>query len=111
MRLLLVCGLAAMSLAGCISAPNTPNVTLSTSKAPQAYAECVYPKWLKEHPSTTKSGSQNHYRVVVESKINADEILEISKTTTGSKVSLYQRAPLASPFTRSALETAARDCL
>lgn len=110
MRFALSLGLSALLLAGCVSAPNNPNQILQTSKSPEDYAQCVFPRVQKDKPAATLTGSQNHFRIVMGSKIAADDVIEIHKSSEGSKVSLYERAPLTSPFGTS-LEKAARKCL
>ncbi|MDR3564722.1 MAG: hypothetical protein P4N59_25270 [Negativicutes bacterium] len=84
---------------------------LETTKTPDEYAHCVFPKWQKEKSATTLSESQGHFKIVAASKVSADDIIEVHKATIGSKVSLYQRAPSVLPFGPNALEKAARDCL
>ena len=111
MRFPLLMSLAVLSLAGCASTPNNPSFTLASTKTPADYAHCVFPKWQKEASGTTLAETQGHYRIVVSSKIAADDILEIYKAPPGSKVFVYQRTPLTSTFGPGALETAARDCL
>jgi hypothetical protein len=102
---------AFLLLAGCVSAPNVPTLTLQTSKAPDAYVQCVVPK-LQEHAmaSTVSQGSR-HARVVVTSRIAADNVLEAYKAQDGGKVFLYERKPLASTFTPSRFEQVAQECL
>jgi hypothetical protein len=111
MKLLSITGFGVLALAGCSSRPNAPSLTLSTQKSPEEYAQCVFPKWQRQNPEAIKSGSKGHYRIVVESKVAADEVLEIYKTTSGSEASLYQRALLPSTLGRKNLESAVRDCL
>jgi len=111
MRFFLVYGLIALSLVGCTSTPNSPNITLSTKKPPEEYARCVFPKWQKENSSTTMSVTKGHYKILVKSKVMADDILEVYKISLGSEVSIYQRMPLTSALGRGALESAAYDCL
>lgn len=110
-RFVLPVGLIALSFAGCTSAPNSPNITLSTTKLPEEYAKCVFPKWQMENSSTTMTASKGRYKIVVKSKVMADDILEVYKTSQGSEVAMYQRIPLASAVGRRALVQAAHDCL
>lgn len=111
MRFSPIFGLTMVLLSGCVSTPNSPSQILETKKTPDEYAHCVFPKWQKEKSATTLSGSQGHFKIVAESKVAADDIIVIHKATAGSKVSLYQRAPIVLPFGLSALEKAARECL
>ncbi|MHA6576005.1 hypothetical protein [Pseudomonas sp. AN3A02] len=113
MRLLFVPAMAsaALLMAGCASAPNAPTLTLQTSKSPDAYVECVVPKFEKNGMTSTVTQNSRHARIVVSSKIAADNILEVYKAQDGGKVFLYERKPVASPFKPSRFEHAARDCL
>jgi hypothetical protein len=94
-------------LSGCASTPNDPTLTLQTKKAPEEYAECVLPKLHEGALHTTVSETQRSYRIVVSSKVAADDVLEAYK----GKVFLYERALLASTFGPSRLERAAQECL
>ncbi|MGC6370781.1 hypothetical protein [Pseudomonas sp. K2I15] len=102
---------ASLLLAGCASAPNAPTLTLQTSKDPEAYVQCVVPKFEKSGMTSTVTTNSRHARVVVSSKIAADNILEVYKAQNGGKVFLYERKPLASTFKPSRFEQVAQDCL
>jgi hypothetical protein len=110
MRLLSVPAMAfgALLLAGCASAPNDPTLTLQTSKTPAQYAECVVPK-LQGNP--TVSQTHRSYRIVVPSKVSADNVLEAYKAGNGGKVFIYERHLLASNLLPSSFERAAQDCI
>ncbi|WP_419710228.1 hypothetical protein [Pseudomonas sp. NFX224] len=99
--------LASLLLAGCASTPNDPTLTLQTQKAPEDYAQCVLPKLHEGALHTTVSETQRSYRIVVTSKVAANDVLEAYK----GKVFLYERALLASTFGPSRLERAAQECL
>eukprot|EP01133_Synstelium_polycarpum_P001925 gene1925-2205_t len=113
MRVLLVPAMASASLlmTGCASAPNAPTLTLQTVKDPEAYVQCVVPKFEKNGMTSTVTQNSRHARIVVSSKIAADNILEVYKSQDGGKVFLYERKPLASTFKPSRFEHAAQDCL
>lgn len=111
MRFLLLTGALALTLAGCGSTPNNPSVNLETPKPAADYVQCVLPKWQQLKPSTTLTESKGHYKLLVSGKLSQDNILEVFKGNPNTRAFLYQRAPLASAFGRSALEKAARDCL
>jgi hypothetical protein len=98
-------------LSGCASTPNSPTLTLQTNKAPADYAQCVLPKLHDDALHTTVSETQRSYRIVVSSKVAADDVLEAYKASNGGKVFLYERALLASTFGPSQLERAAQACL
>jgi hypothetical protein len=111
MRLLLLTSGLAMFLAGCGSTPNNPSVDMETPKTAADYAQCVFPKWQQIRRETTLTESKGHYKLLISSKVSQDDILEVFKGNPNTRVFLYQRAPLASAFGRSALEKAARECL
>jgi len=102
---------ASLILAGCTSAPNAPTLTLQTSKAPEAYMQCVVPKFEKNGMTSTVTQNSRHARIVVSSKIAADNVLEAYKSQGGGKVFLYERKPLASTFKPSKFEQVAQECL
>jgi ABC-type uncharacterized transport system auxiliary subunit len=113
MRLLFIPAMAVASLllAGCASAPNNPSLTLQTSKTPEQYAECVVPKLQGSALHPTVSQTQRSYRIVVPSKISADNVLEAYKAGNGGKVFIYERHLLASNLLPSSFERAAQDCI
>ncbi|WP_137805211.1 hypothetical protein [Pseudomonas sp. G(2018)] len=102
---------ASLLLSGCASTPNDPTLTLQTKKAPVDYAQCVLPKLQEDSLHATVSETQRSYRIVVSSKVTANDVLEAYKTSEGGKVYLYERALLASTFGASSLERAAQACL
>jgi len=102
---------ASLLLAGCASAPNNPTLVLQTSKTPAQYAECVVPKLQGSALTPTVSQNQRSYRIVVPSKISADNILEAYKAGSGGKVFLYERHLLATNYLPSSFERAAQDCI
>lgn len=102
---------ASLLLSGCASAPNDPTLTLQTKKAPADYAQCVLPKLQEDSLHATVSETQRSYRIVVSSKVTANDVLEAYKASNGGKVFLYERALLASTFGPSRLERAAQECL
>ncbi|MFJ4194179.1 hypothetical protein [Pseudomonas sp. NPDC089534] len=103
--------LAAATLAGCASAPNDPSLTLQTRKTPAEYADCVVPKLQGRALNPSVSQTQRSYRIVVPSKVAADNVLEAYKSGSGGKVFVYERHLLASNFMPSSFERAAQDCL
>ena len=102
---------ASLLLAGCASAPNDPTLTMQTSKTPAQYADCVVPKLQGSALSPTVSQTSRSYRIVVPSKVSADNVLEAYKAGEGGKVFLYERHLLASNLLPSSFERAAQDCL
>lgn len=98
-------------LAGCASAPNDPTMTLKTSKTPAQFADCVVPKLQGSALNPTVSQNQRSYRIVVPSKVTADNVLEAYKAGSGGKVFIYERHLLASNFLPSSFERAAQDCI
>ncbi|WP_460114995.1 hypothetical protein [Pseudomonas sp. H2_D02] len=107
----LALALPPLLLAGCASAPNDPTLTLQTSKTPAEYAECVVPKLQVRALNPTVSQTQRSYRIVVPSKVAADNVLEAYKAGSGGKVFVYERHLLASNFLPSNFERAAQDCI
>ncbi|MHC8319854.1 hypothetical protein ACYZT4_03970 [Pseudomonas sp. GB2N2] len=101
----------ALLIAGCACAPNDPTLTLQTSKTPAQYAECVVPKLQGSALNPTVSQTQRSYRIVVPSKVSADNVLEAYKAGNGGKVFIYERHLLASNFLPSSFERAAQDCI
>ncbi|WP_053151172.1 hypothetical protein [Pseudomonas sp. Pf153] len=113
MRLLFipVLAMASVLLAGCASAPNDPTLTLVTDKTPAEYADCVVPKLQGSTLNPTVSQTQRSYRIVVPSKVAADNVLEAYKAGNGGKVFIYERRLLASSLLPSSFERAAQDCI
>ncbi|MFJ7142895.1 hypothetical protein [Pseudomonas protegens] len=103
--------LASLLLAGCATSPNDPTLVMQTHKTPAEYAECVVPKLQSRAQTASVSQSQRGYRIVVTSKVAADNVLEAYKAPNGGKVFLYERHLLASSFTPSSFEQTAQDCL
>jgi uncharacterized lipoprotein YajG len=106
---------AVVLLSGCASPSdlkqNAPSISANTSKDPKQYALCVFPKWQDARSTSTMSETQNGYRLIAANDMMTDEVLEISKSTLGSKVSLYQRMPWAKMVGRGAIEDAVQDCI
>ena len=102
---------ASLLLAGFASAPNDPTLTLQTRKTPAQYADCVVPKLQSSALNPTVSQTQRSYRIVVPSKVSADNVLEAYKAGNGGKVFIYERHLLASNFLPSSFERAAQDCI
>jgi hypothetical protein len=101
---------ASLLMAGCVSSPNAPTLTLQTAKTPESYMQCVLPKLEKYNITSTVTQNSRHARVVLTSKIAADDVLEAYKSQDGTKVFLYERKPLASTITPSRLELVAQEC-
>lgn len=100
----------ALTLAGCVSAPNAPTLTLQTTKTPDGYVQCVLPKLEKHNITSTVTQNSRHAKVLLTSKIAADDVLEAYKSQDGTKVFLYERKPLASAIKPSRLEQSAKEC-
>jgi len=71
----------------------------------------VVPKLQHDALAPTVSQTQRSYRIVVSSKVAADNVLETYKAPNGGKVFLYERKLLASTFVPSSFERAAQECL
>ncbi|WP_448724090.1 hypothetical protein [Pseudomonas farris] len=111
MKTLTRLAVVALLLTGCTSAPNDPTLTFQTKKTPAEYADCVVPKLQGSALNPTVSQTQRSYRIVVPSKVAADNVLEAYKAPNGGKVFLYERHLLASNFMPSSFERAAQECL
>ena len=102
-------------LAGCVSPSdlkgNTPTTKAITTKSPKEYALCVFPQWQDARSEATMSETQSGYRLVIGAMNLTDELLEVSKTDTGSSVVFYQRVSWMPGFGRSAIEGAVKSCL
>lgn len=101
---------ASLLLAGCVSAPNAPTLTLQSTKTTEGYLQCVLPKLEKHGITSTVTQNSRHAKVVLTSKFAADDVLEAYKSQDGTKVFLYERKPLASTITPSRLEQVAQSC-
>lgn len=116
MRILLASVMAvSVLLAGC-STPgdlkkNAPTISSNSKKSPKQYALCVFPKWQEERSTSTMSETEDGYRLVVATDMMADEVLEIGRSGSGSRVALYQRMPWAKMVGRGAIEDAVRRCI
>ncbi|MCF4996573.1 hypothetical protein GIW70_20875 [Pseudomonas syringae] len=102
---------ATLFLAGCASAPNNPTLTLQTHKTPAEYASCVVPKLQGSALNPTVSQTQRSYRIVVPSKISADNVLEAYKSAGGGKVFVYERQLLATHYLPSSFGRVAQECI
>lgn len=98
-------------IAGCASVPNDPTLTLQTSKTPAQYADCVVPKLQGSALNPTVLQTQRSYRIVVPSKVSADNVLEAYKAGKGGKVFIYERHFLAANFLPSSFQRAAQECI
>lgn len=102
-------------LAGCVSPSdlkgNSPTTNAVTKKSPKEYVLCVFPQWQDARSEATMSETQNGYRLVIGAMNLTDELLEVSKTGTGSSVVFYQRVPWMPGVGRSAIEAAVKSCL
>ncbi|KTC15791.1 hypothetical protein AO391_09315 [Pseudomonas marginalis ICMP 9505] len=101
---------ASVLLTGCMTAPNAPTLTLLTDKTPEGYVQCIVPKLEKHRITSTVTQNSRHAKVLLTSKIAADDVLEAYKSQDGTKVFVYERKPLASAIKPSRLEQAAQDC-
>lgn len=102
-------------LAGCVSPGdlerNEPSIQAKTPKSPKSYAMCVFPKWQAARADSSMAETEDGYRLWVASNNMADELLDITRTDTGSAVVLRQRMPWSAMPGRSGVEKAVRACL
>lgn len=106
---------AAMLLAGC-STPgdlkaSDPTISTTTTKAPKQYALCVFPRWQDARSGGSMSETESGYRLLIANDMNTDELLEINKSKSGSRVALYERLAWAPGYGRSEIKMAVKDCL
>lgn len=101
-------------LAGCVSPSelkrNAPVTQAVTGKSPRDYALCVFPKWQDARLEASMSETERGYRLVIGDLNLVDELLEVTKTSSGSSVAHFQRMPW---FTagRGVFGEAVRACL
>lgn len=102
-------------LAGCVSPAdlegNTPTISAKTTKNPKSYALCVFPKWQSARTDSSMAETENGYRLWAATNNLTDELLDISKTETGSSVVLRQRMAWSPGWGRSEIEQAVKTCL
>jgi uncharacterized lipoprotein YajG len=114
-RVFLAFLIAGWLLVGCVSPSdlekNSPSFSLSTSKDPERYALCVFPKWQDARSEAVISETENGYRLVISAMQMTDELLEVKKTSYGSSVVFYQRVAWMPGIGRSAIEAAVKACL
>ena len=112
---ILIGALAVGFLAGCVSPSdlkiNKPTLSAVTKKEPKQYALCVLPRWQDARSEASLSETENGYRLVVGALQLTDELLEIQKTSSGSKVDFFQRVAWMPGVGRTAIEAAVRECL
>ena len=114
MRILI--GMVALALlAGCVSPgdleTHKPSISVTTKKDPKQYALCVFPKWQSVRTDSSMVETESGYRLWVASNNMADELLDISRVASGSKVVLRQRMAWSAMPGRSGVESAVRSCL
>lgn len=107
--------MAFIALSGCVSPSdlksNTPTIDTVTQKTPKAYALCVLPKWQDARSEATMSETADGYRLIVSASNLADELLEVSRSSSGSKVIFYQRVAWMPGIGRADIESAVTSCL
>ena len=104
-----------LMLAGCVSPSdlktNKPTLSSVTSKEPKQYALCVQPRWQDARSEASMSETESGYRLVVGEFQLTDELLEVQKMSSGSKVDFFQRVAWMPGVGRTAIESAVRECL
>lgn len=112
---ILIGALAVALLAGCVSPSdlkgNKPTTSANTQKSPKEYALCVFPKWQDARSEAVMSETSDGYRVVIGAMQLTDELVEVSKNSSGSRVNFYQRVAWMPGVGRTAIEEAVKDCL
>ena len=108
-------GLGLVLLAGCVTTAdleeNKPSISAVSKKDPKQYALCVFPKWQAARADSSMVETVDGYRLWVANSGMADELLDVTRTSTGSTVVLKQRMPWSAMPGRSAVEKAVSSCL
>jgi hypothetical protein len=112
---ILIAAVAVAMLAGCVSPSdlesNKASISATTKKDPKQYALCVFPKWQSSRTDSSMVETETGYRLWVASNNMADELLDISRSSSGSTVILRQRMAWSAMPGRSGIESAVRKCL
>ena len=102
-------------MTGCVSPSDLksskPILSAVTSKNPKQYALCVLPYWQDARSEAAMSETESGYRLVVGAFKLTDELLEISSTSSGSKVDFFQRVAWIPGLGRAAIESSVIKCL
>jgi uncharacterized lipoprotein YajG len=113
MQKIIAIGMSSVLLAGCslpsALSPNAPTARETSAKTPEQYASCVHTKWKAADPKSQVVKTSNGFRLTVSSSLTADDVLEVSKSKTGSNVFFYEGSPLH--IAKSAIKNAVRECL
>ncbi len=92
---LAIIAIVALSVAGCYSPGELiqkgPTYSAQTGKQPKAYALCVFPQWQESRPGATLTETESGYRLLSGDDMGTNEILQITKSASGSDVKFYQR--------------------
>ncbi|SDI39454.1 hypothetical protein SAMN05216605_1133 [Pseudomonas abietaniphila] len=113
---ILIGALAVALLTGCTTPSDlksgSPVFTSSTQKSPKQYALCVFPKWQDLNAGATMSETETGYRLVMANPGvgQTDEILEVTRTQTGSSVRHFQRIAWQQ-LGRSGVSDAVKSCI
>ena len=112
---ILIAAVAVAMLAGCTTPGDLKSgkatISASSTKTPRQYAFCVMPKWQDARSGATMAETENGYRLIVSTDTTAEELLEVNRSSSGSRVELYQRLSWAPGYGRASIEKAVRDCL
>lgn len=112
---ILIAAVAMVVLAGCVSPAdlelNKPTISATTAKEPKRYALCVFPRWQSIRTDSAMAETESGYRLWAASNNLTDELLDVTKTSSGSSVVLRQRMPWSAMWGRSGMEQAVRSCL
>ncbi|MDD0974176.1 hypothetical protein [Pseudomonas fontis] len=97
---ILIGAVAVALLAGCTTPSELKSgdavFVSATKKLPKQYALCVFPKWQDLNAESAMTETETGYRLVMANPGvgQTDELLEVSKTSTGSTVRHFQRIAL-----------------
>jgi uncharacterized lipoprotein YajG len=113
---ILAAALAIALLAGCTTPSDlkssTPVLMASTARSPKQYALCVLPKWQDLNAGATMSETEDGYRLIMANPGvgQTDELLEITRTQSGSLVRHFQRIAWQQ-LGRGGVSEAVKSCL
>ncbi|MDD1966939.1 hypothetical protein NPS29_16545 [Pseudomonas putida] len=94
---ILIGALAVALLAGCTTPSDlrnsSPVFASATTKSPKQFALCVLPKWQDLNAGATMSETETGYRLIMANPGvgQTDELLDITRTQSGSSVKHFQR--------------------
>ncbi|MGY3172441.1 hypothetical protein ACVWYU_001818 [Pseudomonas sp. TE12234] len=88
-----ITALALIMLAGCSiqgRESDGPDLQVTSSKTPQAYARCLAPKWLAMNPATSSVETEQGYKIAASGTFyGVISLANIERVTGGSTIKAY----------------------